>query len=421
MIITVVPTTTNAHNIIEESTQLSNLNTTSNEATNCQPLIPTNSLPTSTAPTTSPPDNTSEEATKPHPQNIVMTSDQVTISNQTPPPENSVPTSPPPDNKCIQDKEHSKTYPLNVTTSDEVTISNQTPPPENSVSTSPPPDNKCIQDKEHSKPHPPNVATSDKVTDNQAPLPTETSSSSSLTISSPDDTCTQDEKHKKPHPLNLVTIANKPKEAIENSSVPSSQVNRDSLLTENSSVTMSPKYTQDQECSKPHPQNLITSNKLDKGTDNSSVPSSPVSLVKEEFLLLAENITLAHITSPPECIPDIEHHDDDLLDLPIQHLQHLEFEQDPLNADDHENLEVEPLDIPPLIQPDNQPLLEPEFVYLTPAIQESGEDNMPPNIVVGSLPHLPHSMEDSLVYTCNNSYNTTTSDHSSNNGELVHY
>ena len=58
--------------------------------------------------------------------------------------------------------------------------------------------------------------------------------------------------------------------------------------------------------------------------------------------------------------------------------------------------------------------------YLTPAIQETGEDNMPPNVVVGSLPHLPHSMEDSLVCTSNNSYNTT-SDHSSNNRELVRY
>ena len=460
--------TANAHNIIEENTQLSNLNTTSDETNDNQPPILTNSLPTSTAPITSPPH---EQTTKPHPQNIVMTSDKVT-SNQIPLTENSVPTSPPPDNKLIQDEKQAKPHAPNIATSDEVT-DNQAPlPTENSSSTSlttSSPDDTCTQDEKQAKPHAPNIATSDKVTDNQAPLPTENSSSTSLTTSSPDDTCIQDEKQKKPHPpniatsdkapallptensssmsitttlppddtctqnkkqkkphpSNLVTIINKPK--AESSSVPSSQVNRDPLLTENLSVTTPPpdnKHTQDKESTKPCPQNLITSNKLDKGTDNSSVPSSPISLAKELLPLPTEStspITIAHITSPSEYIPDIEHHDDDdPMDLPIQ--QHLQLEQDPLIADDHENLELEPIDIPSLIQPDNQPLLqlEPEFVYLTPAIQETGEDNMPPNVVVGSSPHLPHSMEDSLVYTCNTSYNTT-SDHSSNNRELVHY
>ena len=368
--------TTNAHNIIEENTQPSNLNATSDEANDNQPPIPSYSLPTSTAPTTSPPDDTHEETTKPHPQNIVMTSGEVT--------------------------------------------SNQIPLPENSVPTSPPPDSKCMQDEKQTKPHPPNIATSDV----PATLPTENSSSTSLTTLSPDDTCTQDEKQMKPHPPNLVTITNKPKEATENSSVPSSQVNRDPLLTENPLVTSPPdnKHTEDQECTKSCPQNLITSNKLDKGTDNSSVPSSPISLAKELLPLPTEStppITIAHITSPPECIPDIEHHDDDAINFHIQ--QHLQLEQEPLIPDDHENLEVEPIDIPPLIQPDNQPLLQLEPEYLTPAIQETGEDNMPPNVVVvGSLPHLPLSMEDSIVYSCNNSYNTT-SDHSSNNRELVHY
>ena len=537
--------TANAHNIIEENTQLSNLNTTSDETNDSQPPILTNSFPTSTAPITSPPDNTHEETTKPHPQNIVMTSDKVT-SNQIPLPENSVPTSPPPDNKHIQDEKQTKPHPPNIATSDEVTdnqaplptenssstslttsspddmciqdekqkkplrktsplrktpskenviitivppnvpnireentqlsnlntsdkptdsqppiptnsfptstalmtsppddtyeknrkphpqnivmtsddvTSNQTPLPENSVLTSLPQDSKGIKDKEYSKPHPPSIATSGEVTDNQAPLPTENSSSTSLTTSSPDDTCIQNEKQKKPHPPNLVTITNKPK--AESSLVPSSQVNRDPLLTENPSVTTPPpdnKHTQDKECTNSCPQNLVTSNKLDISTDNSSVPSSPISLAKELLPLPTEStspITIAHITSPSEYIPDIEHHDnDDPMDLPIQ--QHLQLEQDPLIADDHENLELEPINIPPLIQPDNQPLLELEPEYLTPAIQETGEDNMPPNVVVGSSPHLPHSMEDSLVYTCNTSYNTT-SDHSSNNRELVHY
>ena len=420
VIITIVPP--NVPNIREENTQLSNLNT-SDKPTDSQLPIPTNSLPTSTALITSPPDDTYEKNRKPHPQNIVMTSDDVT-SNQTPLPENSVPTSLPQDSKGIKDKEYSKPHPPSIATSDEVTDSQAPLPTETSSSTSlttSSPDDTCTQNEKQNKPHPPNIATSDEAL---APLPTETSSSTSLVTLPPDGTCTQNEKQKKPHPPNLVTITNKPK--AESSSVPSSQVNRDLLLTENLSVTTPPpdnKHTQDKECTNSHPQNLITSNKLDISTDNSSVPSSPLSLAKELLPLPTEStspITIAHIISPSEYIPDIEHHDDDPMDLLIQ--QHLQLEQDPLIADDHENLELEPIDIPSLIQPDNQPLLqlEPEFVYLTPAIQETGEDNMPPNVVVGSLPHLPHSMEDSLVCTSNNSYNTT-SDHSSNNRELVRY
>lgn len=191
------------------------------------------------------------------------------------------------------------------------------------------------------------------------------------------------------------------------------------------------------------PSNFVMT--LDEMTGDSSASNPPTPRVNQELSLLTDDIlpkTRAPTTAllngstrslPLHVIATLEKPDkttddnstlksdqpepfiDDLLpnvDVPYVHGD---------ETDDHKNLEIRPIDILPLIQPLLELQVEPEFVYLTPAIQESGEDNMPPDIVVGTLPHLPHSMEDSLVYTCNNSYNTTTSDHSSNNGELVHY
>ena len=194
---------------------------------------------------------------------------------------------------------------------------------------------------------------------------------------------------------------------------------------------------------KSRPPNLVTMlDKPDESTDNSSVPSSPKSPVTREPLsLLTETPILAPMSLPPkqdqEYTKTLSKHlvttldkpdeatteDDTELRVPPEynslhsedHLSHFE------GVDDYDNLEVEALNIPPLIpliQSINNKLiielqLEP---YLILAVQETGKDTKPSDLV-SSLPSLPPStMEDTLIYTCN-----TTSDLSSNNVELVHY
>ena len=195
-----------------------------------------------------------------------------------------------------------------------------------------------------------------------------------------------------------------------------------------------------EENTRSRPPNLVTMlDKPDESTDNSSIPSSSISTITREPLsLLTETPILAPTSLPPK--QDQEHtktlskhlvttldkpdeattEDDTELRVPPEynslhsedHLSHFE------GVDDYDNLEVEALNIPPLIQSINNELiielqLEP---YLMLAVQETGEDTKPSDLV-SSLPSLPPStIEDTLIYICN-----TTSDLSSNNVELVHY
>ena len=190
-----------------------------------------------------------------------------------------------------------------------------------------------------------------------------------------------------------------------------------------------------EENTKSHPPNLVTMlDKPDESTGNNSIPSSPKSPVTRESLsLLTETPLLAPPSLPPK--PDQEHIKTlskylvTILDKPDEATTEDDTvppEYNPLHSedqlshiegiDDYENLEVDPLNIPPLIQSTNNDIelqLEP---YLTLAVQETGEDSRPSDLV-SSLPSLPPStMADKLICICN-----TTSDLSSNNIELVHY